>query len=480
MARKFGKPEGWWTIVHSIEPEYGNGIGGYGDFGRYVMEAHIHAWLNTKRTEPYPKKGERRGFEGLVARAWVLQRVAQLGWTPERFQKYENDLPNRGRGADEDTKQERISKKYQWIALHELEGYASDHFHFGRWYEDSQEKFEGAWQLYSRDFDPAQPLRDPLALEAKTDDEHGLWWKTGADPFADRALVKNPSAWVATLPEDPGKMLQMPIVPGLSGPGLLLNAWFSWDEPESYPPRTRDAGKCHQFIHIRSWLLPRITLKDRLQFLRRTHFWGDGVQIPQFGSEGLGEYPWSTRFDWLREACSHQREFGGEFPAGFTHTVAEYSESDTSASVPSPQLAQLLGIKWSGVDFSFADAKGTLVAFAPRRPPKAGTTSCMVDLGRMLDMLEANGLALVWAVVGERNCFGELATGSVADKLMSFSGVYVLERDGRVTGGFSMQETSMLEKQAAGCYSGATKRTLVSLPSGKVVASNDRRRIKRS
>jgi len=469
-AREFGKPDGWHTIVRSIEPEYGNGIGGYGDFGRYTMETHIHAWLNTKLTEPYPEKGRRRGFEGLVARAWVLQRVAQLGWTPERFQKYENNLPDRGRGADEDTKLERISKKYQWIALHELEGYASDHFHFGRWYEDSQEKFEGAWQLYSRNFDPAQPLRDPLALEAKADDEHGLWWKTGADPFADRTLVKNPSAWVATLPEDPGKMLQMPKVPGLSGSGLLLNACFSWDEPESYPPRTRGTGKCRQFIHIRSWLLPKKALEQRMQFLRKTHFWGDGVRIPQFGSEGLGEYPWSTRFDSLRETCSCQREFGGEFPTGFTHTVAEYSESDTSASVPSPQLAQLLGITWTGVDFNFADAIGTLVAFAPRRPPKAGTTSCLVDRGRMLGMLEKNGLALVWAVVGDRDCFGGMPTGSVADKLMSFSGVYVLEQDGGVTGGLSMQDTTLLGKQASGGYSGAIKRTLVSLPSGKIVA----------
>ena len=470
-AREFGKPDGWRTIVHSIEPEYGNGIGGYGDFGRYVMESHMHAWLNAKLTEPYPEKDKRRGFEGLVARAWVLQRVAQLGWTPERFGEYEKNLRDRGRSANEDTKQERISKKYQWIALNELEGFASDRFHFGRWYDDSPSKFEGAWQLSSRNFDPAQPLRDPLGARKEADEEEELWWRNGTDPFADRALVKDPSAWVGTLPADPGEMLLLPAVPGFSGPGLVLNAWFSWDEPETYPPRTRDEGKCHQFVHIRSWLVPKKELTRRMAFLRTKHFWGDGVRLPKFGSEGLGEYPWSARFDRLREACANQEEFGGKFPLGFAHTVADYSEGDASASVPSPQLGGLLGAEWTGADFNFADAKGILVAFAPRRAPKAGSAPCLVERDRMLAMLAKNGLALAWAVVGERNCFGELATGSVADKMMSFSAVYMLGTDGKIDGGITMQDTTLLGKQSSGFYGGAVRETLVSLPSGKVVAS---------
>jgi hypothetical protein len=469
-ARAFGKPKGWHTIVYSIEPEYGNRMGGYGDFGRYVMEAHMHAWLNARRSQPYPAKGKRKAFKGLIARAWTLQRVAQLGWTPERFAEYEKNLPDRGRSADEDTKQERISKKYQWIALHELEGYASDHFHFGRWYEDGPTEFQGAWQLFSRNFDPAQPLRDPLAPEAEGADDDKLWWKGGADPFADPTLIKNPSAWVATLPESPAQLLLLSSVRGLTGPALLLNAWFSWDEPEPFPPRTGDAGKYYQFIHVRSWLVPRTELAERLRFLRKMHFWGDGVQLPQFGSEGLGEYPWSSRFDRLREACADNGDFGGKFPPGFLHTVAEYSESDASASVPSPQLAKLLGVTWTGSDFNFADARGVLVAFTPRRPPKAGSTPCLVDYSRMLEMLKKNGLALIWGVVGERNCFGDMATGSVADKLMSFSGVYVLEPDGKVTGGLTMRDITLLEKQHSGLYSGATEAARESLPDGKIVA----------
>lgn len=466
-ARSFGKPDGWHTIVRSIEPEYGNGVGGYGDFGRYVMEAHMHAWLNVRLDQPYPQKEKRKAFEGLVARAWTLQRIAGLGWTPERFGEYERNLPNRGRSADEDTKQERISKKYQWIALHELEGYASDHFHFGRWYDDSPERFEGAWQLYSRDFDPAQPLRDPSAVPDSEVEEEEEWWKRGADPFEDRNLVKRPSAWVAAFPKDPGGMLVLPSVPGNKGPALLLNAWFSWDEPETYPPRTRNAGECHQFMHFRSWLVPRKELAQRMKLLRRMHFWGDGVQLPEFHREGLGEYPWSPRFERVRRDCADQDNFGGEFPPGFVHTVAEYSEADASASVPSPQLADLLGAKWTGNDFNFANADGRVVAFAPRRPPKSSTPPCLVDRAFLLKALAKNKLALVWALVGERSCFGEMATGSVADKVTSFSGVFFLEPDGSVSGGLTVHDITLLGKQDSGAYAGAIRHTRKLLANGK-------------
>ena len=50
----------------------------------------------------------------------MLQRIMNMGWTVERFGKFDrnvNAYRNSGRGAN---KPERIGKKYQWIAFHEL------------------------------------------------------------------------------------------------------------------------------------------------------------------------------------------------------------------------------------------------------------------------------------------------------------------------------------------------------------------------
>jgi len=441
-ARAFGKADGWNTIVNSIEPGYGNGIGGYGDFGRYVMEAHMHYWLNVRLDQPYPPKEQRKGFEGLVARAWVLQRVVELGWTPERFGEYERSLRDWPRSGNEDTKQERISKKYQWIALHELEGYASDHFHFDRPWDNSPESFEGAWQLWSRDFDPAQPIRDSLAAKLIENGDPSEWWKKGSDLFADKNFLKEPSRWVSSLPEDPGEMLVLPSVPGLRGPAVLLNAWFSWDEPEPYPPRTRDMVKCRQFMHFRSWLVPQKKLAQRLKFLRAMHFWGDGVWLPEFGTEGFGEYPWASRFERVRRECSIQERFGGKFPQGFTHTVAVYSENGVSASVPSPQLAELLGVQWSGRDFNFSDSVGEPVSLSLWHPSQASPPPCLVDQAYLLETLEKHKLALIWALVGDRRCYSERG----ASQLMSFSGVFTLARDGRIRGGITAQDITAMNK----------------------------------
>lgn len=453
-ARGFGKPEGWRTIVHSIEPEYGNGIGGYGDFGRYTMEAHMHAWLNARRILPYPPKDKQKLFDSLVARAWILQRVAELGWKPERFGEYEKYLRNgRMRHDEEEIKQERISKKYQWIALNELEALASDHFHYGRsWSDAPQQKFEGAWQLFSRNFDPAQPLHDPSAERAsesgnQIERETERWWCRYPDPFRDRNLVGNPSAWVRTLPDDPKSLLLFPSVPGLDGSALLLNGWFTWNEPEPYPPRTRDMGQCHQFMHVRSWIFPLTERAARLRFLRRTHFWGDGVRLPEFGSEGLGEYPWSARFKGLREYCANNGRWGADFPAGFVHSVSIYSEGDASASVPSPQLAELLGLKWSGQDFGFVDGQGKLVAFAPRGP-RGSSTPCLIERKKLQETLAKHGLALIWAVAGERNSFNHMASHSVADSMISFSGVVSLDDDGEIRGGLTVREITDVPTQA--------------------------------
>ncbi|MFO1448258.1 MAG: hypothetical protein U1F61_08895 [Opitutaceae bacterium] len=454
-SRRFGKRQGWRRIVHSIEPEYGNGIGGYGDFGRYTMEAHMRSWLNVRRTEPYPKKGEEHSFDSLVARSWVLQRVAGLGWTPARFEAYENDLRDgRLRNDQEDAKQERISKKYQWIALHELEALASDHYHFVSRREDQRNPFAGAWQLFSRDFDPAQPLLDPLAVRADESKPSvarttAKWWCRYPDPFGDRKLVGNPSAWVRTLPDDPKSLLLLPSAPGLDGPALLLNGWFTWNEPEPYPPRTRDMGQCHQFIHVRSWMFHRTERAARLRFLRQTHFWGDGMQLPEFGSEGLGEYPWSERFRSLRAYCAHNERWGAEFPAGFVHTVSVYSEGDASATVPSPQLAELLALKWSGHDFDFVDDQGNLVAFAPRGA-RGSSTPCLVERKRLQEILAKHGLALVWAIAGERYCFNHFASHSVADSMISFSGVVSLDDDGGIRGGITVREITDVPTQATG------------------------------
>src|SRR5690606_189994 len=59
---------------------------------------------------------------------YILKRVFDLGWTVERFGHFDRFVARHdGRDA---SKPERIGKKYQWIAYHEVMALLSDHFQY--------------------------------------------------------------------------------------------------------------------------------------------------------------------------------------------------------------------------------------------------------------------------------------------------------------------------------------------------------------
>jgi hypothetical protein len=65
---------------------------------------------------------------GIIQR-YVLWRVFDLGWTTERFGAFDRfSIGQHGRDA---SKAERIGKKYQWIAYHEILAFISDRFQSG-------------------------------------------------------------------------------------------------------------------------------------------------------------------------------------------------------------------------------------------------------------------------------------------------------------------------------------------------------------
>ena len=67
-------------------------------------------------------------FDARWIRRYILRRVFDMGWTPERFGYFDGYLIGyQDRRAN---KPERIGKKYQWIAYHEILAYISDHYQY--------------------------------------------------------------------------------------------------------------------------------------------------------------------------------------------------------------------------------------------------------------------------------------------------------------------------------------------------------------
>lgn len=124
-------------LIHSMRFE---GMGMYGDFGRYVFQSALHNFdVDDKKMFNYA--------------VYYIQ--TELGFSEEYFGEHDRNCGSYGR--DQTIKTERIGKKYQWIAMYNMLARISDCCRMvDRWNYPAKDavQFEGAWEPYVRDFDP--------------------------------------------------------------------------------------------------------------------------------------------------------------------------------------------------------------------------------------------------------------------------------------------------------------------------------------
>jgi len=128
-----------WCLYHSVMD--------HGDFSQYIIPRGIEkisrsplrqALSGEKLIEfessvlPYLNGDivDDPGFDISVARRWILSRVLEFGWTAERFGSFNTRVSSYGYHSSQTCKPERMGKKYQWIAYHELLARLTDNFVF--------------------------------------------------------------------------------------------------------------------------------------------------------------------------------------------------------------------------------------------------------------------------------------------------------------------------------------------------------------
>lgn len=445
---KFENKDEWRQIKRSVQPESANWM--YGDFGRYVMQSAVHQFSNHTLKKSSPKSREEL-FDPMIARRWVLQRVKKFGWTPKLFGKYEDNLPFRGRQREdiENVRIERISKKYQWIALRELQAYLSDHYHLALDYgETKPTQFEGAWQLWARDFDPSQPLRDLPDDESEDSsnqiEEQNFWWNTYPDQFRDAKLVSNRDAWVTRTPDDFRSLIIFSSVAEKTGAFFCLGGYYRWKEELSHNQVERDVGRLEMWAHLRTWLVKKDHMKPFLKEAARVHFFGEGCMLTNV-SGWMCEYPWRKSVRVIREICADQDRWLKNTKTPAVQALCSH-EGPNWGLFPSPQLCDILGARWSGSDFDFVNKSDLLVSFSPTSCHKGQTPPCFVVQNELIDALDKNGWSIVWAVLGQRYCFSSEGHKHIAKNDAQFSALYHLS-DGKLVGGITQHLISPIPRQ---------------------------------
>jgi hypothetical protein len=432
-VKRFENDESWDHIVSSVRSE---AMGGYGDFGRYIMDAKVHYFTDVELSQPRPDADYRGHFSGKIARRWILKRVEDLGWTAERFGEFERHTPyGRQRHDIEEVKLERISKKYQWIALRELLGLISDNFWLAPGWRSPSENYEGPWQVGTREFDPSQRLVD---LEIDDDDESpssspSPWPENYPNPFSDKALNEDRVSWVSQTPDDFKSLIAVKTgVPTGSQQWLALAGHHEWLEPEYERVTNQRQGTLKMWVDLRSFIVKK---KDRARFIKAVqgeHFYGNGVDVPKEHDGWIGTYPWSRSFAELREACIESDAWIGDIGIPYETTVCAWG--DGSTRIPSPGLCEILDLDWSGEGGTFGARSGEIVIGHLGGEAAHWGRPLIVQQDALQAAIDSRNLCIVWCALAERGCWCSETTVHVAGRELEISAVYWL-RGGKITGG---------------------------------------------
>lgn len=272
---------GLWQIKSSMSFE---GHGMYGDFGRYVFQSALK-YFDVDEDEMYKQ-----------AMSFIIN---DLGYTNEL------DKGNNHWGYDrsETKKVERIGKKYQWIAMHNILARVSDQCDIDTDYSETP-KFEGPWEPFVRDFDPTLNFKLTKSDEIPIFDEISELKKATRDEHlkVDVSNIDSVSEW---LDSDGIFFAEMP-------KALILSDsnGTQWIRLGNYICSGREQLKAERLLTW-SWLYAyfvteeqfeqfQVAATDRVDFSSSK---GIGLD-PQSYSVFNREYPWSPSCDLLNKSSS--------------------------------------------------------------------------------------------------------------------------------------------------------------------------------
>ncbi|TAK43185.1 MAG: hypothetical protein EPO27_15590 [Betaproteobacteria bacterium] len=390
-----------------------------------------------------PYRKDPRGSDDLdygAIQRLIFARIVELGWRPKLFHKYDSSLREHGREAH---KVERIGKKYQWIAFHEVLGRIADNFVFrGNWREDFA-PYSGPWQMWERDIDPSCLLRT-TPIDSTTTNP---WWSSYA--YSKWRPSLNHAEWTKVHSDLPDQKRLLEVK--ARGGWLVLDAYFRWEQPPT-PGEERFSKTRRDVWYIaRSYIVRRKDADDLLAWGMKQDFMGRWMPDPtELRHVFLREIPrsiayreefdagsadrWVEITDKQRKATKFQvlrtsEEYMWE-GSGFDCSV---DQGGVRVNMPSRELIEGMRFVHGAWSDRFVDAKGELVVLDPAVAEK-GPSVLLIKKAPFLQFLRENDYELFWIVLGEKLLIGGGAGRGFPGRL-EMGGAFRLKVNGKIDGG---------------------------------------------
>ncbi|MBL8164702.1 MAG: ATP-binding protein [Anaerolineae bacterium] len=411
----------------------------------------IQAKQFTEVVEPYLRNEyeatklfrDSASFDISLAQRWIIQRVFELGWTTDRFGRFDRYINSSDRRQAR--KSERIGKKYQWIAYHEFLARVADNFHFqaDSWINGNDPKYDGAWQLNIRDIDPSILTKD--SKKDKWISSTNCWWFT--EKYNDWDRYDTRSEWLRSTGNLPNIQNLIQVTQSTTNTVWLnLDAYYTWQE--SAPPFEDEYERetCSLWYMLRSYVVAKDHIDELYEWAKEQDFMGRWMPEAQSLYHAfLGEFYWSPAYKYHRSPVTQHYDWttGEEstevpFPVGVTvdYYVSEReydcSITDTIRIVtPSQWLATSMKLKWNSREGEYVNQDGTLAAIDPS-VDVFGPSSLLFNKHLLLQFLDENGYDLIWTLLGEKQIFGGEDYGQ-ANGYTKINGVFRLS-NGEVVG----------------------------------------------
>ena len=386
-------------------------------------------------------------FDLSIAQRWILQKVLDLGWAVERFGKFDRDLSygDIGRHAN---KPERIGKKYQWIAYHEFLARVSDNFEFsGDSWSDSSEKYEGPWQIYSRDIDPS------LLLTKKPGDEDwkpsiNCWWFPIS--YNDWDSEPDDVVWLKNSEDLPTIEPLIEVAnPKDGSQWFVLESLYQWEQPTSPDEERYEIPRRRLYYLLKSYIVKKSDIDELFEWAKEQNFFGRWMpESRDLYRVFLGEMFWTPGYKYHctphhgYEEWTNKGRGTSDIPKEILVTAERYlwehgnydCSIDDSVHIylPCKWLAKHMSLRWNGVEGHFFDEKGNLIALDPSvKAPGPG--ALLLNRDAIIKFLNDNDYDILWTILGEKYIVSGRMSPENYKGHLEISGVYRI-RESKIEG----------------------------------------------
>ncbi|NUN09210.1 MAG: hypothetical protein HUU54_08550 [Ignavibacteriaceae bacterium] len=374
-------------LIHSMRTE---SMGGYGDFGRYVLDSAFYYWPDIK-TEKMSN--------------WIIKKIFQLGFDVKKHGFFDSSLSNLGRGTQ---KTERIGKKYQWIAFHELLARTSDNHSIRDGYSGTIQKYEGPWLPYLRDFEPTSLIKSTSKTSKVSKTTH--WSTPKFTPNWDGEQAK----WIRTKTGFPNCKDLLLVKDDKGDEWFNMFSYNDWEEKTYEETYSTQTPQKYLSMDIRAIIIEKKDVSSILKLFSDNY-----KMIHEFPTYSthyeifLREYYWAPAFKSLaysdRKIITIDRK-----RFNCIDTVLNYlweEEYDCSKDeaisfyIPSKTIFEELCMKHAKKDGYFLNQEDELICFDPSIYEN-GISSLLIRRSSLEQYLEKNNLTILWKITGEKNILG--------------------------------------------------------------------------